>query len=169
MARNDRKLGPEQPEIDARLIRDLAKLLDETGLTEIEIETDGRRLKVARQAAPVAPMAMAPVSGGMLHSAPAIAGPASSAKTEEMRPADPGKHPGAVTSPMVGTAFLAPDPNSALFVKVGDTVTKGQTLLIIDAMKTMNPIPSPRAGKVTQVLIGNAQPVEYGQALMIIE
>jgi acetyl-CoA carboxylase biotin carboxyl carrier protein len=82
---------------------------------------------------------------------------------------DLSKHPGAVTSPMVGTAFLAPEPNAALFVKAGDTVTKGQTLLIIDAMKTMNPIPSPRAGKVIEVLVSNGAPVEYGQALMIIE
>jgi len=92
--------------------------------------------------------------------------------TETVSPgpaADLSKHPGAVTSPMVGTAFLAPEPNALAFVTAGDSVTKGQTLLIIDAMKTMNPIPSPRAGKVIEVLVSNGAPVEFGQALMIIE
>ena len=164
MARNDKKPPPPEPDIDARAIRDLARLLDETGLSEIEVEQGGKRIKVARQLTLQA-SAIAPQAATTLR-AP-VAPP-----TETVSPgpaADLSKHPGAVTSPMVGTAFLAPEPNSEPFVKAGDMVTKGQTLLIIDAMKTMNPIPSPKAGKVIEVLVSNGSPVEFGQALIIIE
>ena len=166
MARNDnRKPPPPEPDIDARAIRDLARLLDETGLSEIEVEQGGKRIKVVRQltlhATPVAPPGAAQT----------LRAPIPPAAVELEAPAitDLAKHPGAVTSPMVGTAFLAPEPDAAHFVKAGDSVTKGQTLLIIDAMKTMNPIPSPKAGKVIEVLVSNGAPVEFGQALMIIE
>jgi acetyl-CoA carboxylase biotin carboxyl carrier protein len=147
--------------IDANVIRELAHLLDETGLSEIEIEHEGRRVKVVRQLAAqvtaVKPAAAAAV--------PVEAPPANAATA----PADLSQHPGAVLSPMVGTAYLAPEPGAEPFVKVGDTVEKGATLLIIDAMKTMNPIPAPHSGKVTELLVTNEAPVEYGQPLMLIE
>ena len=147
---------------DQALIRDLAELLEETGLSEIEIEREGMRVRVARQvsvAAPVyasaAPAALAPAAAPAAAAAPA--------------PADPGKHPGAVPSPMVGTAYLAPEPGAAPFVQIGTRVTQGQTILIIEAMKTMNHIPAPKAGVVTAILVGNGQPVEFGELLAIIE
>ena len=163
MARNDKKTPPVEGEIDARAIRDLARLLDETGLSEIEVEQAGKRIKVVRQLTLHASPMIAPPAAATLR-AP-IAAPAEAAAPMT----DLAKHPGAVTSPMVGTAFLAAEPTAAPFVKAGDTVTRGQTLLIIDAMKTMNPIPSPKGGKVIEVLVSNGAPVEYGQALMIIE
>ena len=151
---------------DQALIRDLAELLEETGLSEIEIEREGMRVRVARQvtvAAPVytgaAPSANTTAAAG----APAGAAPAAAAA------ADPGKHPGAVPSPMVGTAYLAPEPSAAPFVEIGARVAQGQTILIIEAMKTMNHIPAPKAGVVTAILVGNGQPVEFGEPLAIIE
>jgi acetyl-CoA carboxylase biotin carboxyl carrier protein len=147
---------------DQALIRDLAELLEETGLSEIEIEREGMRVRVARQvsvAAPVyasaAPAALAPAAAPAAAAAPA--------------PADPGKHPGAVPSPMVGTAYLAPEPGAAPFVQIGTRVTQGQTILIIEAMKTMNHIPAPKAGVITSILVENGQPVEFGEPLAIIE
>jgi acetyl-CoA carboxylase biotin carboxyl carrier protein len=140
--------------IDKELIRELAQLLDETKLTEIEIERDGLRVRVGRGATAVAAAAPAP--------APAAAAAAAA-------PADPAKHPGAVTSPMVGTAYMGPAPGAKPFVDVGSKVVAGETLLIIEAMKTMNQIPAPRSGTVTKILIEDAQPVEFGEALMIIE
>ena len=147
---------------DSALIRELATLLDETSLTEIEIERAGLRLRVARNVsiaaampAPVAAMAAAPVT--VAAAAPATAAP------------DLSKHPGAVTSPMVGTAYWAPEPGAKPFIEVGSKVSVGQTLLIIEAMKTMNQIPSPRAGTVTQILVEDGQPVEFGEPLVIIE
>jgi acetyl-CoA carboxylase biotin carboxyl carrier protein len=149
---------------DQALIRDLAELLEETGLSEIEIEREGMRVRVARQvtvAAAVHPGAVA--SAAMAAAAPAGAAPAAAAV------ADPGKHPGAVPSPMVGTAYLAPEPSAAPFVEIGARVAQGQTILIIEAMKTMNHIPAPKAGVVTAILVGNGQPVEFGEPLAIIE
>jgi acetyl-CoA carboxylase biotin carboxyl carrier protein len=144
---------------DAKMIRDLAAILSETGLSEIEIEKAGLRVRVARQIQVAAAM-HAPVMGH----APAAAGaPAAPTKS------DLSKHPGLVASPMVGTAYVAPSPGSAPFVKIGDTVAEGQTLLIIEAMKTMNQIASTRAGRVTQIIISDGQPVEFGEPLMIIE
>jgi acetyl-CoA carboxylase biotin carboxyl carrier protein len=137
--------------IDKELIRELAQLLDETKLTEIEIERDGLRVRVGRGATAVAAAAPAP--------APAAAA----------APADPAKHPGAVTSPMVGTAYMGPAPGAKPFVDVGSKVVAGETLLIVEAMKTMNQIPAPRSGTVTKILIEDAQPVEFGEPLMIIE
>jgi acetyl-CoA carboxylase biotin carboxyl carrier protein len=149
--------GDERRE-ESALIRELASLLDETKLTEIEIERDGLRVRVARNvnvgaAMPASYQAAAPMPAG----APAP------------DPADISKHPGMVPSPMVGTAYWASEPGAKPFVEVGSKVTAGQTLLIIEAMKTMNQIPSPRAGTVTQVLVEDGQPVEFGEPLVIIE
>jgi len=143
------------------LIRELAKLLDETGLSEIEVEREGVRVRVARQAITHV------VAGGGTHvpAIPAVA-PAPAAIPLEV---DPAKHPGVVTSPMVGTAYRAPEPIAKPFVDIGSVVRAGDPLLIVEAMKTMNQIPSPRAGKVTQILFEDGHPVEYGEPLMIIE
>jgi acetyl-CoA carboxylase biotin carboxyl carrier protein len=144
--------------IDKELIRELAKLLDETKLTEIEIERDGLRVRVGR-------------GGGITHvtSHGVPAAPLSSAAPAAAAPTDPAKHPGAVTSPMVGTAYRGAAPGSAPFVELGSKVVVGETLLIIEAMKTMNQIPAPRSGTVTQILIEDGQPVEFGEPLVIIE
>ena len=144
------------------LIRELAELLNETGLSEIEIEKSGLKVRVARaiQTTAIAPLA-APVVAP-----PSAAKPAESATVV---PGDATSHPGAVKSPMVGTAYRAPEPGAASFVEVGSVVSEGQTLLIIEAMKTMNHIPAPRAGTVVQVLVEDNQPVEYGEPLVIIE
>ena len=144
--------------IDQDLIRELAKLLDETGLTEIEFEQSGRRVRVARQAQQTAVAASA--RGGM---------PAVEAVPAGTAPADPAKHPGVVASPMVGTAYVAAEPGAKPFVEIGTRVTAGQTLIIIEAMKTMNQIPAPRAGTVIQILIEDGQPVEFGEPLLILE
>ena len=141
-----------------RLVRELARLLDETGLGEIEVERDGMRVRVARPAAAAGP-GTPPVPPPVAAPAPAVLETAG----------DPSKHPGVVTSPMVGTAYLGPEPGARPFVDVGSQVKAGETLLIIEAMKTMNQIPAPRAGTVTQILFDDGQPVEYGEPLMIIE
>jgi acetyl-CoA carboxylase biotin carboxyl carrier protein len=164
MARQpDDKAAAKFSSEDSALVRELALLLDETSLTEIEIERAGLRLRVARNISVAAtmpmPMAAAPMA---LPAAVAAAAPAAAA-------ADLSKHPGAVTSPMVGTAYWAPEPGAKPFIEVGSKVSVGQTLLIIEAMKTMNQIPSPRAGTVTQILVEDGQPVEYGEPLVIIE
>lgn len=146
--------------VDQDLIRELAKLLDETGLTEIEFEKAGARVRVARQVQQTV-VAAAPVRGGVMPAVEAV--PAGSA------PADPAKHPGVVASPMVGTSYMSPEPGAKPFVEIGTRVTAGQTLLIIEAMKTMNQIPAPRAGTVIQILIEDGQPVEFGEPLLILE
>ena len=153
--------APADP-IDSRLVRKLADILTETGLSEIEVEHDGLKIRVARQltAAPGVHYAAAPVA------APAPVAVASAAAT----PAAPARAAGdEVTSPMVGTVYLQASPGTPAFARVGDTVEAGQTLFLIEAMKTMNPIPAPRAGKVTAILVEDAQPVEYGEPLAIIE
>ncbi|MBI1211620.1 MAG: acetyl-CoA carboxylase biotin carboxyl carrier protein [Alphaproteobacteria bacterium] len=144
---------------EAKMIRDLAAILSETGLSEIEIEKQGLRVRVARQIQVAAAM-HAPVAAH----APAAANAAAPAAKNDLS-----THPGLVASPMVGTAYVAASPGAAPFVKIGDTVSEGQTLLIIEAMKTMNQIPAPRAGRVTQIIISDGQPVEFGEPLMIIE
>ena len=146
----------------SKTIKELAELLSDTGLTEIEVETGDMRIKVARQSTAVS--AVVP----QVAAAPAPAEEAPEPKEAAPAPA-PADHPGGVKSPMVGTAYLAPEPGSANFVKVGDTVSEGQTILIVEAMKTMNPIGAPRAGKVTQILVSNEQPVEFDEVLMVIE
>ena len=150
---------------EQRLIRELAEILDDTGLSEIEIEKSGLKIRVAREITGQ-PIAARPAP------TPVAAAPAPAAAPSSAKPAaggDPAKHPGAVKSPMVGTAYRAPDPGSAAFVEVGSRVSEGDTLLIIEAMKTMNQIPAPNAGKVTAVLFENGQPVEFGEPLVIIE
>jgi acetyl-CoA carboxylase biotin carboxyl carrier protein len=142
---------------DSALIRELALLLDETSLTEIEIERAGLRVRVARNIS-IAASLPAPAQPA---SAPTAAAP--------IVAADVAKHPGVVPSPMVGTAYWASEPGAKPFIEVGSKVSVGQTLLIIEAMKTMNQIPSPRAGTVTQILVDNGQPVEFGEPLVIIE
>jgi acetyl-CoA carboxylase biotin carboxyl carrier protein len=149
---------------DSALIRELALLLDETSLTEIEIERAGLRVRVARNISIAASVASVPTAIGATGLAPAVA-----AATAPTAAADLSKHPGAVPSPMVGTAYWAPEPGAKPFIEVGARVSVGQTLLIIEAMKTMNQIPSPRAGTVTQILIEDGQPVEFGEPLVIIE
>lgn len=144
---------------DSALIRELALLLDETSLTEIEIERAGLRVRVARNITMTASM---PAN----YQAPS---PAAGAAVTPAAVADLAKHPGVVPSPMVGTAYWSPEPGAKPFIEVGSKVSAGQTLLIIEAMKTMNQIPSPRAGTVTQILIDDGQPVEFGEPLVIIE
>jgi acetyl-CoA carboxylase biotin carboxyl carrier protein len=150
-------------DINQDLIRALANLLDETGLTEIEI--DGSRVRVARTpvAAYAAPAASAP------RPAAATAAPVQTVAESASASIDHAKHPGVVLSPMVGTAYVAAEPGAKPFVEVGTRVKAGQTLLIIEAMKTMNQIPAPRDGTVTQILFDDGQPVEFGEPLMIVE
>ena len=162
MARQpDDKAAAKFSSEDSALIRELALLLDETSLTEIEIERAGLRLRVARNISVAATMPM-PVAAAPVGLPVATAATVAAA-------ADLSKHPGAVTSPMVGTAYWAPEPGAKPFIEVGSKVSVGQTLLIIEAMKTMNQIPSPRAGTVTQILVEDGQPVEFGEPLVIIE
>lgn len=143
-------------EPDEALIRRLAALLEETGLSEIEYEADGRRIRVGRGAGTAFGAATAPSPAPAPQAGPAPEG-------EEALP------PGAVTSPMVGTVYAAAEPGAAPLIKVGDSVKEGQTLLIIEAMKVMNPLASPRAGTVTRILVADGQPVEFGELLLIIE
>ena len=147
------------PAVDHDVIRELAKLLDETGLTEIEFERDGVSIRVARHGGAAAGRgrpAEAPLG------APGATVPAAVS-------IDPAQHPGLVASPMVGTAYLGPAPGARPFVEVGSLVKLGETVIIIEAMKTLNQIPAPRSGTVIQILVEDGQPVEYGEPLMIIE
>jgi len=150
--------------VDHDLIRELAELLTETGLTEIEFERDDTRIRVARNQMPVA---------AQFPSVPATPSPPAQQPEQPKPPAAPSEdmaeHPGVVLSPMVGTAYFSPEPGARPFVDVGETVREGQTVLIVEAMKTMNQIPAPRSGTVTRILIEDGQPVEYGEPLMIIE
>jgi len=146
--------------IDSKLVRELAELLAETGLSEIEVEDGDRKIKVARQMAAVA---AAPVYAAPAHAAPAAAAPQAAAA----EPAAPA-HADALKSPMVGTAYLSSEPGAAPFVTVGSQVKAGDTLLIIEAMKVMNPITADKAGTIKAVLVENAQPVEFDQPLVVI-
>jgi acetyl-CoA carboxylase biotin carboxyl carrier protein len=160
MARQpDNKTAARITSDDSALIRELALLLDETSLSEIEIERAGLRVRVARNITIAASM-----GSDYQPAAPAPAAVSAPAVDTDMA-----KHPGAVPSPMVGTAYWASEPGAKPFIEVGTKVTVGQTLLIIEAMKTMNQIPSPRAGTVTQILVEDGQPVEFGEPLVIIE
>ena len=156
MAKEAKRIGSP----DQDLIRELASLLEETGLSEIEIEREGLRVRVARQQTLAAATVVGPPPAALVAAPAAAPKPASE---------DPSKHPGCVKSPMVGTAYLAAEPGAAPFIDVGTRVAQGQTILIIEAMKTMNHIPAPRAGTVTRILVGNRQPVEFGEPLAIIE
>ena len=146
--------------LDKALIRELTALLEETGLSEIEVEENGRRVRVARNAA-ASPAA--PANTAAPAEAAAGGDDAATASSPEA------SHPGAVTSPMVGTVYLAPEPGADPFITAGARVTQGQTLFIVEAMKTMNPIPAPRDGTVSRILIANGAPVEYGEVLLILE
>lgn len=146
-------------EMDTEFVRKLAEILEEKDLGEIELADGDRKIRIAR---PTVTYAAAPMV------APSVAAPGAGAAAPAGA-ADLAKHPGAVKSPMVGTAYLAPEPGKPNFVSIGDKVTAGQTLLIIEAMKTFNPIKAPKAGTLMQILIENAQPVEFGEALMIVE
>ena len=147
-------------DIDGDLVRKLAGLLDETGLTEIEFAEGEKRIRVTKGGAPAfyaqtpADVAPSPAAGGTTATTAALG---------------VSSHPGALTSPMVGTAYISSEPGGPPFVRVGDTVKAGQTVLIIEAMKVMNPIKAPKAGTVSQILVGDAQPVEFGEVLLIIE
>ncbi len=145
-------------QVDKDLIRDLAKLLKETDLTDIEVQEGERKIKLSRSGSPVTFSHAAPSAAA----APAPAAPA----VVDVAPAD---HPGTVFSPMVGTVYTSPDPESDPFVKVGDKVSAGQNILIIEAMKVMNQIHASKGGTVIAILVENSQPVEYGEALIIIE
>jgi acetyl-CoA carboxylase biotin carboxyl carrier protein len=148
---------PKTPIVDRDLIRELTKLLEETGLTEIEIEQDGQRVRVARNGAP------APIAARAAAPPPQIVSQSVAASI------DPAKHPGVVNSPMVGTAYAAPEPGAKPYIEIGSHVKAGDTLLVVEAMKTMNQIPAPRAGTVMQILFEDGQPVEFGEPLVIIE
>ena len=161
MARQpDDKAAAKFSSEDSALIRELALLLDETSLSEIEIERAGLRVRVARNISVAAsvPVPVQPAAAASAASTPAAA--------DAM---DLAKHPGVVPSPMVGTAYWSPEPGAKPFIEIGSKVSQGQTLLIIEAMKTLNQIPSPRAGTVTQILVEDGQPVEFGEPLVIIE
>jgi acetyl-CoA carboxylase biotin carboxyl carrier protein len=151
---------PAEP-FDMRRVRELADILTGSGLTELEVEGDGLRIRIARTPAAAAPMATWAPTGGQ---APALP-PASAiaAPTGEVSAAGD-----IVSSPMVGTVYLQAQPGAEPFVKTGDTVAEGQTLLLIEAMKTMNPIAAPRAGRIIEFLVADAQPVEYGEPLVVI-
>lgn len=145
--------------IKSELIRELAELLKETELSEIEYETQGLRLRVARN------FSVSGIMPAMAQASLMAAAPAAGASNG----ASLANHPGAVPSPMVGVAYLSPEPGMPAFVKVGDVVSEGQSLLLIEAMKTFNPIRAPKGGRVTQILVSDGQPVEYGEPLMILE
>ncbi|MSP74720.1 MAG: acetyl-CoA carboxylase biotin carboxyl carrier protein [Rhodospirillaceae bacterium] len=148
-------------EMDTEFVRKLAEILEEKDLGEIELADGDRKIRIAR---PTVTYAAAPMAASS-----AVAPGAGAAAAATPAAADIAKHPGAVKSPMVGTAYLAPEPGKPNFVSIGDKVTAGQTLLIIEAMKTFNPIKAPKSGLLMQILIENAQPVEFGEALMIVE
>ena len=143
---------------EASFVKELADILDQAGLAELEYETEAVAIRLSRVTA-AAPVAAAPVA----------AAPAAIAKPVAEIPANPADHPGAVKSPMVGTVYTAPEPDAPAFITEGATVTAGQTLFIVEAMKVMNPITAPKAGTVVKIFVQNAQPIEFGEALAIVE
>jgi len=144
-------------DVDADLVRKLAELLEETGLSEVEYESGGQRIRVCRNAGAAATAAFAPAPAGAAGPPPPAAGTSADALPV-----------GAVISPMVGTAYVAPEPGAAPYVKVGDRVAEGDTLLVVEAMKVMNPIAAPHGGMVVEVLVSDGRPVEYGEVLMVV-
>jgi acetyl-CoA carboxylase biotin carboxyl carrier protein len=146
-------------QVDTKLIRELADMLNETDLSEIKVEDGELKIKLSRGGTAVHMTAAAPVAAPAPSAAPAV----------EAAPADPSDHPGTIFSPMVGTIYTSPDPTADAFIKVGDSVSAGQTILIIEAMKVMNQIHAAKGGTVKAILVENQQPVEYGEALVIIE
>jgi acetyl-CoA carboxylase biotin carboxyl carrier protein len=158
--------APAADPIDARLVRRLADILTETGLSEIEVEHSGLKIRVAKTltAPPMQMMHAAPAAAP----APAATAAASSAAASAEAAAPMRASGDVINSPMVGSVYLQPEPGAESFVKVGDTVTAGQTLMIIEAMKTMNPIPAPKAGRIVEILVEDGQPVEFGEPLAVI-
>jgi len=155
-------MATRKPSIDQDLIRDLANILNDTDLTEIEIEQDDLRVRVSRAGTPQmvhAPVAQAPAPAAQPAAAQPAEAPAAASKPSA----------NAVTAPMVGTVYMSPAPGAKPFVEVGQSVKEGQTILIIEAMKTMNQIPAPRSGKVVDILVGDADPVEFGEPMIVIE
>jgi len=150
-------------DIDKDVIRELAEIMNETGLAEIEVESGNSRLRVSRSSSNVS------VAAPQMIAAPAAAPVAAPVETTIAPAAEAASHPGAVKSPMVGTAYLSPEPGAPVFITVGSSVAQGQTILIVEAMKTMNPIPAPKGGKIIEILVGDSEPVEFGQPLVIIE
>ena len=144
-------------DVDADLVRKLAELLEETGLSEVEYESGGQRIRVCRSAGAAAAVAFAPAPAGAAGPPPPDAGTSADALPV-----------GAVISPMVGTAYVAPEPGAAPYVSVGDRVAEGDTLLVVEAMKVMNPIAAPHAGTVVEILVSDGRPVEYGEVLMVV-
>ena len=144
---------------EASFVKELADILDQAGLSELEYETDAVAIRLSRVTA-VAPVVAA---------APAAAPVAIAEPVAELLPANPADHPGAVKSPMVGTVYTAPEPDAPAFITEGATITAGQTLFIVEAMKVMNPITAPKAGTVVKIFVQNAQPIEFGEALVIVE
>ena len=153
---------------ETNLVKDLAKLINEHNLAEIEYDTDGLRLRLTRTVAPAAVSVAAPVVAAPAPAvaAPAPAAPAAAAASDDV---DYSKHPGAVKAPMVGVIYTAPEPGAAPYVNVGDTVSADQTLFLIEAMKTFNPVKAPKAGKVVKILVSDRNPVEYDEPLLILE
>ena len=149
---------------ETKLVQELADILDKSGLAELEYETDAVAIRLSRVTGAAPVVAPAPVV-----TAPSTTPASAPAPAEPTAVANPADHQGAVTSPMVGTVYTAPEPGAADFVSEGDMVKAGQTLFIVEAMKVMNPITAPSAGKVTKILVQNAQPIEFGEALAIIE
>ena len=148
---------------DTALVKALADILDEAGLAELEYETADLSVRLSRVAGTAPVAAVAPVAAPTATPA-AMPAPAAASSAEDMA-----SHPGALTSPMVGTVYVAPEPDAPAFVAVGDTVKKGQTVLIVEAMKVMNPITAPTDGKIAQIMVQNGQPVEFGEVLVVIE
>lgn len=150
---------PKAESAASALVRELAEILNQTGLSEIEVEHDGQRVRVARALSATTTQVIA---------APAPPGPAPAPSSVQFPEPEPARAGETVTSPMVGTIYLQPQPGAPPFVKIGDTVSAGQTLLLVEAMKTMNPITAPRAGTVLELLVTDAQPVEFGEPLAVI-
>lgn len=144
---------------EASFVKELANILDQAGLAELEYETEAVAIRLSRVTT-AAPVAVA---------APVAAAPVAIAEPVAELPANPADHPGAVKSPMVGTVYTAPEPDAPAFITEGATVTAGQTLFIVEAMKVMNPITAPKAGTVVKIFVQNAQPIEFGEALVIVE
>ena len=161
MAERKGSAGKSGMNVDTSLVRELAEMLGDTGLTEIEVEDGDRKIRVSRGGGVAVAAAPAPMA------APAAAAPAPAAPAAEAAPAE-ADTAGAIKSPMVGTCYLAPEPGAADFIKVGDSVKEGQTLLIVEAMKVMNPIAADKSGTVKSILVENAQPVEFDQPLVVI-
>lgn len=158
------KTGPEQ-----QLIRDLAALLEETGLSEIELEKSGLKVRVAKTLTVAPPVSVGPSPVAAAPSGAPAAQGGDSAAGDAGGVSDPANHPGAVLAPMVGTAYRSPEPSAPAFIDIGSRVSEGDTLLIVEAMKTMNQIPAPKSGTVKAILFENGQPVEFGEPLVIIE